>query len=49
MRSDLDLSPPEQRSAILARVTAIHTREEARLYIEQVRQKIRSKRTSAPH
>jgi phospholipase C len=49
MRSDLDLSPPEQRSAILARVNAIRTREEARLYIEQVRQKIRAARGLARH
>jgi phospholipase C len=44
MRSDLDLSPPEQRAAILARVGAIHTRNDARLYIEEVRQKIHSAR-----
>jgi phospholipase C len=40
MRSDLDLSPPERRPIILARVRSIHTRNEARLYIEKVRQKI---------
>jgi phospholipase C len=44
MRSDLDLSPPNQRPAILARVGAIHTRNDARLYIEGVRQKIHAAR-----
>lgn len=47
MRTDLDLSPPNQRSVILQRVEAIHTREEARLYVEQVRQKIQAARVPA--
>lgn len=40
MRNDLDLSPPEQRPAILARVAAIRTRNDAHLYIEDVRKKV---------
>jgi phospholipase C len=47
MRSDLDLSPPDQRPAILARVQSIHTRNDARLYIESVRQKIHAARVLA--
>jgi phospholipase C len=47
MRSDLDLSPPDQRPAILARVQSIHTRNDARLYIESVRQKIHAARAGA--
>jgi phospholipase C len=41
MRSDLDLSPPERRKAILAKVTKIRTKAQARKYIEEVRSKIR--------
>lgn len=48
MRSDLDLSPPDQRPAILARVGAIQTRDEAREYIEEVRKKINSARAGSP-
>jgi len=47
MRSDLDLSPPEQRPAILARVSAIHTRNDARTYVEEVRQKMQVARARA--
>jgi phospholipase C len=47
MRSDLDLSPPAQRSAITARVQAIRTRAEAHGYIEEVRLKIRAARATA--
>jgi phospholipase C len=47
MRSDLDLSSPDQRPAILARVQSIHTRNDARLYIESVRQKIHAARAGA--
>lgn len=47
MRTDLDLSPAEQRPAITARVAAIHTRNDARLYIESVRQKIHASRSQA--
>jgi phospholipase C len=41
LRSDLDISPPEQREQILARVGGLTTRAEARAYIDQVRQKVR--------
>jgi hypothetical protein len=44
MRSDLDLSPTEQRSVIEARVSAIKTRGEARDYIEEVRKKVEAAR-----
>lgn len=44
MRNDLDLSPPEQRPLILERVRAIHTRNDARLYIEEVHQKMHAHR-----
>ena len=47
MRTDLDLSPPEQRPAILASVAAIQTRNDARTYIESVRQKIHAARAQA--
>jgi phospholipase C len=42
MRSDLALSPRPERPAIVARVKAIKTRDEAAQYIEEVRQKIRA-------
>jgi phospholipase C len=42
MRADVQLSPPEQREAIEARVRAIKTRGEAAQYIAEVRQKIRA-------
>jgi|HubBroStandDraft_2_1064218.scaffolds.fasta_scaffold00045_42 phospholipase C len=47
MRSDLDLSPPDERPAILARVQSVQTRNDARLYIESVRQKIHAARAGA--
>ena len=36
MRSDLDLSPPSQRPAIIARVQSIRTRAQAHAYIEDL-------------
>jgi phospholipase C len=47
MRSDLDLSGPERRPDILARVSAIQTRYDARQYIEEVRAKTRIARSQA--
>lgn len=47
MRSDMDLSPPEQHPAILARFGGIQTREDARQYIEDVREKTRNARARA--
>jgi phospholipase C len=44
MKSDLDISPPDQHGAIAARVSAIQTRQQARDYIEKVREKIRAAR-----
>jgi hypothetical protein len=41
MRSDLDLSPPERRKAIMAKVAKIRTKAQARKYIEEVRSKVR--------
>ncbi len=46
MRNDLDLSPPDQRPAILARVSAIRTRNDAHLYIEDVRKKVHAARAT---
>jgi phospholipase C len=40
LHQDLAVSPPVQRAAILERVRAIHTREQARAYMQEVRQKI---------
>jgi phospholipase C len=40
LHQDLSVSPPVQRAEILERVRAIHTREQARAYLEEVRQKI---------
>jgi phospholipase C len=40
LHQDLAVSSPEQRAAILERVRAIHTREQARAYMQEVRQKI---------
>jgi phospholipase C len=44
LRSDLELSPPDQRDAIIARVGAMKTRAEAWSYIGEVEQKIRTAR-----
>lgn len=43
MRQDLELSPSE-RPAILARVAAIKTREQARQYLAEVQRKVRAHR-----
>jgi phospholipase C len=48
LRSDLAVSPPEQRPQILARVSSIKTRAEAGDYLEQVRQKVRVAKTVSP-
>lgn len=42
LRQDLTVTPPEEREARVARVRAITTREEARNYLEEVRQRVRS-------
>jgi len=44
LRQDLELSPPAQRDAILARVSKIETREQARLYLADVQKKIHTRR-----
>jgi phospholipase C len=46
LRSDLALSPPEQRAQILAHVSSLKTRADAHKYLQQVRQKIRAAKTS---
>jgi phospholipase C len=48
MRSDLALSAPEKRLAIVARVKTIKTRAQAVEYIEEVRVKIRTARNTSP-
>jgi phospholipase C len=40
LHQDLAVSPPEQRAAILERVSSIETREKARAYMQEVRQEI---------
>jgi phospholipase C len=47
LRSDLQLSP-DQRDKILARVSAIKTRAEARQYVDEVRQKVAAARGENP-
>jgi phospholipase C len=42
LRFDLDLSPPEQHAAIIARVRGIQTRADAKEYLDGVRAKVRS-------
>jgi phospholipase C len=44
LHQDLAVSPPEQRTAILARVSSIETREQARAYMQEVRIKIAASR-----
>lgn len=44
LRSDLDLSPPEVRNAILARFATIKTRAQAQQYMEEVRGKVHAGR-----
>lgn len=46
LRSDLALSPPSQRAAILARFNMIKTRAQAAQYMEEVRVKVRAARSS---
>ncbi|MGH4026138.1 MAG: alkaline phosphatase family protein [Pseudonocardiaceae bacterium] len=42
LRQDLTVTPPEEREARVARARAITTREEARNYLEEVRQRVRA-------
>ena len=44
LRSDLALSPPEQRGEILARFKTIRTRQDAANYVSEVAPKVRSAR-----
>jgi phospholipase C len=44
LRQDLQLSPPEARAAILARVAAMQTKADAQQYLKEVQQKIRAAR-----
>jgi phospholipase C len=46
LRSDLALSAPEERAAILARFKTIQTRAEASQYMEEVRVKLRARRNA---
>ena len=46
LRSDLALSPSEQRAQILAHVSSLKTRADAHQYLQQVRQKVRAAKTS---
>jgi phospholipase C len=46
LRSDLALSPPEQRAQILAHVSSLKTRADADQYLRQVRQKVRAAKTT---
>ena len=48
LRKDLAISPPEQRSKILAQVGSLKTRADAHRYLEQVRQKARAAKTVSP-
>lgn len=48
VRSDLELSAPEQRPAILARAQGLQTRGEAYQYIQEVQQKVRAHREGTP-
>ncbi|MDC0711897.1 alkaline phosphatase family protein [Stigmatella sp. ncwal1] len=45
MRSDLELSPPAERQAILARVKAIQTHADVEQYMREIGQKIRVSRS----
>jgi len=45
LRQDLEMSP-EQRTAILARVRSIKTREQARRYLAEVQKKVRERRAA---
>jgi len=48
LRQELEVSPPEQRPAILARAAAIKTRQQAAQYLDAVRAKVRGVRAAAP-
>ena len=48
LRSDLALSPPEERPAKMARFSTITTRADASEYMEEIRLKIRSARNAVP-
>jgi hypothetical protein len=45
LRQDLEMSPREQRPAILQRVRSTKTREQARQYLAEVQTKVRKYRT----
>ncbi|MFE8596327.1 hypothetical protein AB8V91_05150 [Archangium violaceum] len=47
MRTGLELSPPTERQALLARVRAIQTRAEAEQYMRDVSQKLDAFRSGA--
>jgi phospholipase C len=46
LRSDLALSPPEQRAQILAHVSSLTTRADAHRYLQEVREKVRAAKTT---
>jgi phospholipase C len=48
LRTDLAISPPEQRAQILARVSALKTRADAHQYLDEVRQKLRARNAASP-
>jgi phospholipase C len=48
LRSDLALSPPEQRPQILAHVSSLKNRAEASRYLHKVKQKIRASKSMSP-
>jgi len=47
LRQDIQISGPEQRQAIIARVQSIKTRGEAMEYLREVQQKVRPRRVAA--
>jgi phospholipase C len=47
LRSDLDLSPPTMRDAILARFATIKTRADAQRYLDEVRSKVHAGRIAS--
>jgi len=48
LRSELAISPPEQRAGILARFGTIKTRQDAANYVSEVTPKVRGARTALP-
>ena len=48
MQQDLAVSPPEARSAIVARVASLQIRSDASQYMAEVQQKVRQRRPIAP-